>query len=276
LVLIVISYVCERFVLALILTGFMTGLLVGLTGVGGGSLMTPVLLLFFGVAPVAAVGTDLWFAALTKMVAGRVHHGHDLIDWQVVKRLWLGSLPAVVLVMSMLKNGWLVLDFAFLSPLLAILLLITALGLLFQSAIHNWGKFLRLKNGQVFKSWQLPLTILAGILLGTLVSLTSIGAGALGAVILTCLYPLRLTPPRLVATDIIHAIPLAIFAGLGYFYMGQVDFELLLYLLAGSIPGVLIGSKLTAFLPERYIRLSIVVVLMAVAVKLLRGSKWII
>lgn len=262
--------------MALILTGFMTGLLVGLTGVGGGSLMTPVLLLFFGVAPVAAVGTDLWFAALTKMVAGRVHHGHDLIDWQVVKRLWLGSLPAVVLVMSMLKNGWLVLDFAFLSPLLAILLLITALGLLFQSAIHNWGKFLRLKNGQVFKSWQLPLTILAGILLGTLVSLTSIGAGALGAVILTCLYPLRLTPPRLVATDIIHAIPLAIFAGLGYFYMGQVDFELLLYLLAGSIPGVLIGSKLTAFLPERYIRLSIVVVLMAVAVKLLRGSKWII
>src|SRR5574344_1606336 len=167
----------------LIAAGAFTGLLVGLTGVGGGALMTPLLLLVFGVAPLAAVGTDLWFAAITKLFATRVHHSHGLIDWQVVKRLWMGSLSASAL--TLLGMTLYPVDEAavvLLKAAIAVAVLVTALGMLLQKPLHALGRKLRTTDGEQFKAWQGPLTVAAGAVLGLLVTLTSVGAGALGAV----------------------------------------------------------------------------------------------
>ncbi|MGE3296949.1 MAG: sulfite exporter TauE/SafE family protein [Porticoccaceae bacterium] len=253
----------------LICAGAVTGLLVGLTGVGGGALMTPLLLLLFGVAPLAAVGTDLWFAAVTKMVATRVHHGYGLIDWSVAKRLWLGSLPA-----SLATLAWVHLHpptdatVGLLKTAIAAAVILTALGLLLQHRLHALGRRLRTTDDVHFKAVQPPLTILSGALLGALVTLTSVGAGALGVVFLAYIYPLRLTPPRLIATDITHAIPLAIFAGSGHLWLGNVDFHLLGNLLAGSLPAVLLGARLSARLPHGLLRRLLAVVLLAIGAKL--------
>lgn len=253
----------------LIIAGALTGLLVGLSGVGGGALMTPLLLLVFGIAPMAAVGTDLWFAAITKMFATRVHHRHGLIDWQIVKRLWIGSLSASALTIAWMKfhpidNS----SVELLKTSIAVAVLITALGMLFQKPLHSLGKRFRINEQERFKAIQAPLTILSGAMLGFLVSLTSVGAGALGAVFLAYLYPLRLTPSRLIATDIAHAIPLAIFAGLGHLMIGNVDFNLLGMLLIGSIPAVIIGAMLSSRLPHGLLRGVLAVVLMAIGIKL--------
>jgi uncharacterized membrane protein YfcA len=252
-----------------VVAGWLTGLIVGLTGVGGGALMTPILLFFFGVAPLTAVGTDLWFAAGTKLFAFRVHHASNLIDWGVLKRLWSGSLIASLLTILILHvyppdkafTG-------FMNTGIAAAIMLTALGIIFQKQLHALGRRLRLTDAGRFKLWQGPLTILAGAVLGVLVTLTSIGAGALGAVFLTYLYPLRLTPPRLIATDIVHAIPLAIFAGMGHLLMGHVDFVMLGTLLLGSIPGVMMGARLSARLPHGVLKIGLAMVLLAVGSKL--------
>jgi len=255
----------------LVSAGALTGFLVGLTGVGGGALMTPMLLLVFGVAPLAAVGTDLWFAATTKLVATRVHHSHNLIDWPVVKRLWLGSLSTSALTLLWMKlhpvDESAVL---LLKTTIAVAVIVTALGMALQQPLHALGRKLRTSTtdaGQ-FKAWQAPLTIAAGAALGMLVTLTSVGAGALGAVFLAYLYPLRLTPPRLIATDIVHAIPLAVFAGLGHLFIGNVNFGLLGNLLLGSVPAVLVGAMLSARLPHALLRGLLAAVLLAIGIKL--------
>lgn len=255
--------------LMLIAAGALTGLLVGLTGVGGGALMTPLLLIFFGVAPLSAVGTDLWFAAITKLFATRVHHGHGLIDWQVVKRLWAGSLSASALTLLWMKLHP-VDDSAvqLLKTAIAMAVIITALGMLFQKPLHALGRRLRTTDGAHFKAVQAPLTWAAGAVLGVLVTLTSVGAGALGAVFLAYLYPLRLTPPRLIATDIVHAIPLAMFAGIGHLLIGNVNIGLLGHLLIGSIPAVIIGAMLSARLPHALLRGALAVVLLSIGWKL--------
>jgi len=252
----------------LIAGGAFTGLLVGLTGVGGGALMTPLLLLVFGVAPLAAVGTDLWFAAITKLFAARVHHGHGLIDWQVVKRLWLGSLSASALTLVWMKLYPVDETAVTIKTAIAAAVMVTALGMLLQKPLHTLGCTLRTTDGEHFKAVQAPLTILAGAVLGVLVTVTSVGAGALGAVFLAYLYPLRLTPPRLIATDIVHAIPLAIFAGLGHLLIGNVDFGLLGNLLLGSIPAVIVGATLSARLPHTLLRGVLAVVLLSIGLKL--------
>jgi uncharacterized membrane protein YfcA len=253
----------------LILAGFLVGVLVGLTGVGGGALMTPLLLLIFGVAPVTAIGTDLWFAAITKMAAGKMHHTKGLIDWYVLRYLWAGSLPASIIMILLMRNGFVALDVSFLKMAVAIAILITAMSMLFQKQLHGLGKHLRISDAQHFKKWQPFLTVIAGVILGGLVTLTSIGAGAVGVVMLTYLYPLRLTPARLVATDIVHAIPLAMFAGMGHLFIGNIDFGLLGWLLIGSIPGVLIGATLSSKLPQAPLRKAIAAALSLVAIKLL-------
>ena len=253
----------------LVLSGFLTGLIVGLTGVGGGALMTPLLLLFFGVAPATAIGTDLWFAAITKIVAGGVHHSKGLIDWQILRRLWLGSLPSSAITIILMKWEWLSLDTSFLKQMIAYLVLITVLGIFFQKHLYSLGKKYRITHEHSFKKYQPGLTVLAGVILGFLVTLTSIGAGALGAVLMIYLYPLRLTPVKLVATDIVHAVPLALFAGMGHLLIGHVDFELLATLLLGSLPGVYIGARLSAFLPAHVVKFALAIVLLAVALKLL-------
>jgi uncharacterized membrane protein YfcA len=255
--------------LMLVMAGAGTGFLVGLTGVGGGALMTPLLLLVFGIAPLSAVGTDLWFAAITKLFATRVHHGHGLIDWQVVRRLWLGSLSASAFTLLWM-HLYPVDDSAvnLLKVAIAAAVLLTACGLLLHKPLHTLGRRLRLTKSEDFKAMQATLTVLAGAVLGLLVTLTSVGAGALGAVFLAYLYPLRLTPPRLIATDIVHAIPLAMFAGFGHLLIGNVNFGLLGNLLLGSIPGVLFGAMLSARLPHALLRGLLAAVLISIGGKL--------
>lgn len=252
-----------------ILSGMATGFLVGLTGVGGGALMTPLLLLVFGIPPLSAVGTDLWFAAVTKCFAARVHHGHELIDWNIVKRLWMGSLPTTGLALIWIHfNPLDSHSLIYLKTAIAIAVLMTAAGIFFQKKLHALGQRLRTTKHATFKAAQLPLTIFSGALLGGLVTFTSVGAGALGAVFLAYLYPFRLTTARLIATDIAHAIPLAIFAGIGHLIIGNVDFELLGYLTIGSIPGVLIGSTLSARLDHELLRYILATVLVLIGLKL--------
>lgn len=249
--------------------GFLVGLIVGLTGVGGGALMTPILVLLFGVAPATAIGTDLWFAAITKLFGMGVHHHKGSVDWQVFRRLCLGSLPA-----ACLTNLYLYLSGAsshrdsYLISALGAVLLITALAMLFKEQLHRFGRNLRIGTPERFKQAQPLLTVCCGAALGVLVTLTSIGAGALGATLLLYLYPLRLTTARLVGTDIAHAIPLAVVAGSGHLLAGNVNGSLLFWLLLGSIPGVFIGARLGHRVPDRWLRGGVAAVLAIIGFKM--------
>ena len=250
--------------------GFGVGTIVGITGVGGGSLMAPILVLLFGVAPASAVGTDLWFAAITKAVGGWVHHQKGGVDTQVLKLLCWGSLPAAVLTLACLQwaHGARLQNQVLLTALGAVLLL-TAVAMVFKKRAQQFGQKLRDVSPVDFKRWQPALTVVAGAILGLLVTLTSIGAGALGTVMLVYLYPYRMTPKRLVGTDIVHAIPLTIVAGTGHLLMGNVNLLLLGQLLLGSVPGIVIGSLLAGKLPETGLRWAIAVVLTIASLKLL-------
>jgi uncharacterized membrane protein YfcA len=231
--------------------------------------MTPVLVLLLGVQPLTAVGTDLWFAATTKIVASRIYHSHVLIDWPVVGRLWLGSLPAALLTLLWLSHQakrpqvdpWVITAIA-LSVGLSALMMLMRRGWAAPSAGAP-----ALASG--VKGLQVTLTIIAGSLLGVLVTLTSVGAGAIGATMLSYLYPQRLSPQRLIATDIVHAVPLALFAGIGHLWIGDVNFALLGMLLMGSIPGVVIGSMLSTRLPATALRRMLAVILLLVSIKML-------
>jgi uncharacterized membrane protein YfcA len=250
--------------------GFVVGVLVGFTGVGGGALMTPLLVFFFGVAPQTAVGTDLLFASITKAVGGWVHGRRGSIDWTVLARLCAGSLPAAGLTVALLhyspQHAGLR---AVILPALGMALVLTSAAMIFKTQLHHLGQRLRTTSPERFKHFQAPLTVLAGAILGFLVTLTSVGAGALGVVMLVYLYPFRLTPAKLVGTDIAHAIPLTLVAGLGHLSLGNVNFSLLGALLAGSVPGVIIGSRLTLRVNDRYVRIAIAVLLGVVGVRLL-------
>lgn len=250
--------------------GFGVGMMVGATGVGGGALMTPILVLLFGVAPAAAIGTDLWFAAITKMAGGAVHHHQGSVDWIVLRRLALGSLPTAVVTLIVLHlTGASQMKSGLLLNALGGVLLLTALAMIFRKRTHAFGQALRSTAPESFKRAQPGLTVLAGAILGLLVTLTSIGAGALGAVMLLYLYPFRMKPAVLVGTDIVHAIPLALVAGTGHLLLGNVDLVLLGGLLVGSIPGVVLGTLVGGKAPENWLRGAIAVVLMAVGGKLL-------
>lgn len=250
--------------------GALVGVVVGLTGVGGGALMTPILLLVFGVAPHTAIGTDLLFAAATKVVGTAVHHNAGTVDWRIVRRLGLGSIPAALATLLWMQaSGAGRIGAGTLINAVAVALLITALGMLFKERLHAFGRHLRVDLPQRFKAVQPGLTVLTGAVLGVMVTLTSIGAGALGTVALVYLYPLRLTPAKLVGTDLAHAIPLALVAGLGHLLLGNVDFALLGNLMLGSVPGVLLGSLLSTRLPQQRVQQAIAVVLGLVALKML-------
>jgi uncharacterized membrane protein YfcA len=250
------------------IAGALTGFVVGLTGVGGGALMTPILLLFFGVSPTTAIATDLWFAAITKMVGARVHHTTGNVDWQVAKRLWLGSLPVALLVVVLVSWGA-VTKVAWLTQVIGIVVLITAMGLLLAPWLRGIAKNRRINSPEKFKNIQPAMTVFAGAVLGLFVALTSVGAGALGSVMLLYLYPLRMTPHKLVATDLVHAIPLAVVAGTGYLLAGMVDWQMLLSLLAGSIPAVWLGSKLSTRMSGRWLQVALALVLLIAGLKVL-------
>jgi uncharacterized membrane protein YfcA len=251
------------------LAGALTGLVVGFTGVGGGALMTPILLIFFGVLPTTAIATDLWFAAITKLVGARVHHANGNVDWQVAKRLWLGSLPMALLIVLIISLGAQVAKVDWLTKAIGVAVLFTAVGLLVAPKLVAYARGRRIREPEQFKAIQPALTVISGGVLGLCVALTSVGAGALGSVMLLYLYPLRMTPHRLVATDIVHAIPLAAVAGLGYLLADMVDWWMLASLLVGSIPTVLIGSMLTGKFSGRWIQVALALVLLAAGTKVL-------
>ena len=249
--------------------GLLVGAIVGITGVGGGALMTPILVMIFGVAPTTAVGTDLLYASITKMFGTAVHHKAGTVDWQIVRRLASGSLPAAALTLGWMHFAHVAqLRSGFITTTLGIALVVTALGILFKEQIHSLGTRFRLGDSARFKAMQPWLTVLCGVLLGAMVTLTSVGAGALGTAMLVYLYPLRLSAGKLVGTDLAHAIPLTLIAGMGHLALGNVDLTLMLNLLAGSIPGVLLGSYVSTRAPVGLLRTAIAFVLLFVAWKM--------
>jgi uncharacterized protein len=251
------------------LAGLFVGALVGATGVGGGSIMTPLLVLLLGVAPHTAIGTDLIYASLTKMFGVSVHSFQKRVDWKVVGMLAMGSLPAALATLSWLHSGSNHgLKDDLMLVVLGAMLVVTALVMIVMPLlIQRMGKRRKaIRGGSPIV--QTVLSVVAGAALGFLVTLTSIGAGALGVPVLLLLYPVRLTPARLVATDLAHAIPLALVAGAGHIVLGNVDFQLLGQLLLGSLPGVWIGAHFGGKLPDRVLRVAIAVVLGAVGLKL--------
>lgn len=248
-----------------IFSGFVVGVLVGLTGVGGGSLMTPLLVLLFHIKPAVAVGTDLLYASVTK-TAGIFAHGKlGNIDWRIVKLLAVGSIPASVLTTLYLKGLDIASDDAVakIKFWLGVALLLTSVSVLFRNQLIQFSK----THGWIKTSWTGPLTILLGLVLGVLVTLTSVGAGALGVTALFIIYP-RASINRIVGTDIAHAVPLTLAAGLGHASLGTVDYKLLGILLIGSIPGIWIGSHLSSKIAEHWVRYTLALILIFVGVKL--------
>lgn len=252
------------------LAGLLVGIIVGITGVGGGSLMSPILIMLFGVAPTTAVGTDLWFAAVTKTAGSIVHHRQESADVKIVGWLALGSIPAAILTLLFLfASGAHQVKHGMVVTMLGGMLIATSVATLFRrqlvSAMIDVDDEARAKR---FVRWQPVLTVFGGAVLGTLVTLTSVGAGALGATMLLMLYPLRLTARKLVGTDIMHAVPLTLVAGLGYMIAGAVDLHLLAMLLIGSIPGIVIGARLTMWLNENFVQRALAVILFITGLKL--------
>ena len=234
------------------LSGLLVGLLVGFTGVGGGSLMTPLLVLVFGIHPSTAVGTDLLYAGLTKISGSAVHSFNNAIDWKVVRRLATGSAPAAIATLFGLahfgQNSKA--SSHVIATTLGFALLLTALTLLFRKwLIAHYGKALEKASEREIALFTVGL----GALLGVLVTMSSVGAGAIGVTALIMLYP-NMPTVRIVGSDIAHAVPLTLIAGAGHWWIGSVDFALLVSLLIGSIPGIIIGSHFASRVPDRVLR----------------------
>lgn len=248
-----------------IFAGFAVGLLVGLTGVGGGSLMTPILLIFFNVKAAVAVGTDLLYASITK-TAGIFAHGKlGNIDWKIVRLLSYGSIPAALITTLFLSKLGVASDEAVASIKfwLGIALLLTSLSVLFRNQLAQLSK----KEHWINPAYTPIFTVILGLILGFLVTLTSVGAGALGVTALLILYP-RVSITKIVGTDVAHAVPLTLVAGLGHASLGTVDYGLLGTLLIGSIPGIWIGSHLSSKVAEHWVRTVLALILVYVGQKL--------
>jgi uncharacterized membrane protein YfcA len=249
------------------LSGLAVGFLVGLTGVGGGSLMTPLLVLVFGVHPTTAVGTDLLYAAATKTVGTGVHGFRGTVRWGIVGRLAAGSAPATALTLWLMSrtNQHGAAANHLITLALGWALIVSAVSVLFRRRIVD---ALSKRAGELSPAQTTALTVLLGAVLGTLVSLTSVGAGALGMTVLLVLYP-RMDVPKLVGSDIAHAVPLTLLAGIGHWIMGSVNWGMFGSLLTGSIPGIILGSLLATRTPDRVLRPILAAVLVLVGVKLL-------
>lgn len=250
-----------------VISGFFVGLLVGQTGVGGGSLMTPILVLLFGVHPATAVGTDLLYASATKSVGTLVHGLNHTVDWRIVRRLASGSVPATVITLAAISHFGIggPASGRVISLVLGVMLLLTALSLIFRS------RFLVLMGptlDRVSPRQAARLASLTGVVLGTLVTLSSVGAGALGVTALLMLYP-RVPMKVIVGSDIAHAVPLTLVAGAGHVWLGSVDWTMLTSLLCGSIPGIILGSYLSARIPDTALRPILAAVLCIVGGRLM-------
>lgn len=249
------------------IAGFFVGAIVGLTGVGGGSLMTPLLVLLFGIHPAVAVGTDLLYAAITKAGGSLVHGRNKMVDWQIVFALGAGSVPAAALTLWWLSRhsastyG----SQSLISGTLGIALVLTACALIFRTRLQRAAERPGIRE---FRERHLRLlTVVTGVVLGALVTISSVGAGALGTAALVFLYP-RMSAVRIVGSDIAHAVPLTLVAGLGHWWLGNVDWSLLGALLIGSLPGIALGSQVAARLPERFLRPLLATMLFGIGGKL--------
>ncbi|MEO0314130.1 MAG: hypothetical protein RI928_586 [Pseudomonadota bacterium] len=253
--------------LTYVVSGFAVGMLVGLTGVGGGSLMTPLLTLLFGINPTVAVGTDLAFAAITKSAGTIAHRVKNNVHWDIVKRLCLGALPAALLATLALKYfGALdkhigqIIRYA-----IAFSVILTVIAIIFRGRMQAWMN--AHPERQLQGRAQVIATIVAGAAIGALVTVSSIGAGAIGATILVLIYP-HLKPAEIAGTDIAYAVPLTAIAAVGHWWLGSINWELLATLLLGSVPGITIGSLLARSVPEKFLRGLLATTLTGVAAKL--------
>jgi uncharacterized protein len=250
-----------------VVSGLAVGTLVGMTGVGGGSLMTPLLILLFGIHPATAVGTDLLYAATTKSVGTAVHGWNRTVDWRLVGTLATGSVPLTVVtivILSLVKLDAAAVSGA-ITSVLAVALLLTAIALIFRSwLIRYFGPALR----RISPRSRMIMTILMGALLGVLVTASSVGAGAIGVTALILLYP-DMPSSRIVGSDIAHAVPLTLVAGLGHWFLGSINWALLGSLLIGSIPGIILGSHASVKVSDSVLRPILAVTLLVVAVRLL-------
>jgi uncharacterized protein len=249
-----------------IVSGFGVGAIVGLTGVGGGSLMTPLLLSVFKLSPAVAIGTDLWFAAVTKTAGSLSHHQAGHVQWRITRLLLAGSIPASIATIVLMHftgvtKGWA----SALTFSLGIALLLTAVTVAYKRVWLQVGLRLERWLPERRKVW---LTVLCGLILGVLVSLSSIGAGAIGATLILMLYP-RLESRQIVGTDIAHAVPLTLVAGIGHATLGHIDWALLGALLIGSIPGIWIGSQLTRKMPDTLVRTLLCIALVSAGIKVI-------
>jgi uncharacterized protein len=250
-----------------VISGFAVGLLVGLTGVGGGSLMTPLLTLMFDVSPTVAVGTDLAFASTTKAAGTLVHRVRGTVRWEIVRLLCLGALPAAIIATLALKSyGALDKEIGqIIRYSIAGSVLLTVVALLFRGRMQAYviahpEKQLQGRNLAI-------TTVVVGAILGTLVTISSIGAGAIGATILVLLYP-RLSPAEIAGTDIAYAVPLTAIAAFGHWWLGSINWELLFALLLGSVPGITLGSYAARAVPEKILRGLLATTLTAIAAKM--------
>ncbi|MGK5027883.1 sulfite exporter TauE/SafE family protein [Janthinobacterium sp. RB2R34] len=254
--------------LSYIVSGFAVGLLVGMTGVGGGSLMTPLLTLLFGVSPSVAVGTDLAFASITKSAGTLTHRLRGTVRWDIVKRLCIGALPAAVVSTLALKS------FGTVSPEIGQIIrysiagsvLLTVVALIFKGRMLDWINAHPEKQLQGSKL--AAATVISGAVLGVLVTVSSIGAGAIGATLLVMLYP-SMSSAEVAGTDIAYAVPLTAIAALGHWWLGSIHWELLISLLIGSLPGITLGSWVARSVPEKFLRVLLAMTLTTVAIKLI-------
>lgn len=250
------------------LSGFAVGVIVGLTGVGGGSLMTPLLVLLFNVHPATAVGTDLLYAAVTKAGGTVVHGRKGHVQWKITGLLAMGSIPAAaitILILSQMEHRSPEAT-KIISTGLGFALLLTAVALAFGRRLRDYAEH---HDQTHWRAAHLgKMTILVGAILGVLVSISSVGAGALGVAALFFLYP-KLSPVRIVGSDVAHAVPLTLVAGMGHWWLGSVDWVLLGSLLIGSLPGIWVGSHLSAKVPERILRNMLAVMLILIGGKLI-------
>lgn len=255
-----------------IAAGALVGLVIGLTGVGGGSLMTPILVLGFGISPAIAVGTDLLYAALTKCSGVFFHHKNRTVDWKIVFLLGSGSVPCsfiTIAVLERLKATGFNYDDIIISTL-GVMLILTSFIIFIKSTLLA---FINSNHGDSFlvncvRRYRPQITVLSGCLLGCVVTISSVGAGAIGSAILFLLYP-RKSAINIVGTDIAHAVPLTAIAGLGHLHFGTVDFSLLAGLLLGGIPAIYLGSMIGKNLPEKVLRPLIALLLLTMGVKLI-------
>ncbi|WP_342670019.1 sulfite exporter TauE/SafE family protein [Magnetospirillum moscoviense] len=252
------------------LSGLGVGILVGLTGVGGGSLMTPLLILAFGFHPATAVGTDLLYAAVTKSGGTVVHGMNRNVDWRLAGWLALGSVPATGATLALLFHLGVTGKQAggLMSAGLGVALLLTALAIFYRGRLLRWAES---RPRRLSRDATIRTTIWLGAIMGLLVSVSSVGAGAIGVTALLLLYP-GLPTARIVGTDIAHAVPLTLVAGIGHWMLGSVDWLLLVSLLVGSLPGIAIGSALAVRVPEAVLRPLLATVLVVIGGKLLLSA----